>query len=134
MTAQLDTKWNSVNSNKTLTNHIAKFCVAIVDIKRCCKHTERSAQTVRERMLKLIDLIITTDSLLIAHISMVNSDPNRLGSSFEKTAAHLILADPIEKKLKSYKKTPGGASISSALVGRGNTSIDLCSYNQDEFK
>ena len=135
VTTQLDsTKWNSANSNRTLTNHIAKFRVTIVDIKRCCKHTSRTAPTVREQVLKLIDLIVTADSLLIAKISMVNCDPNGLGSSFEKTAAHLMLADPIEKKLKSYKKTPGGASISSALVGRGNIDVNFRWYDRDEFK
>ena len=114
-------------------NHIARFRVSVVDIIRCCKHTGRSAPTEREQVLMLIDLIITTDNLLIAHISMVNGDPTGLGDSFEKTATHLILASPIEKRVKS-KKTPGGASISSTLAGRSNTGVDLCWYNWDEFK
>ena len=44
-----------------------------------------------------------------------------------------MLADPIIKKVNS-KRTPRGASISSALAGRVCTSIDLCWYNRDEFK
>lgn len=64
---------------------------------------------------------------------MVNADPTGLGNSFEDTATHLMLAGPIEKKVKNHRK-PGGASISSTLAGRGNTGIDLCWYNRDEFK
>ena len=51
--------------------------------------------------------------------------------SFEGTATHLMLADPIEKHVKS--KRTGGASISSALAGRGSTGVDLRWYNRDEF-
>ena len=64
---------------------------------------------------------------------MVNADPTGLGNSFESTATHLMLADPIEKKVKS-KRTPGGATISSTLAGRGSTGVDLCWCNSDEFK
>ena len=36
---QLNTKWNSANGNRTLTNHITMFRVAIMDVIRCCKRT-----------------------------------------------------------------------------------------------
>ena len=70
---------------------------------------------------------------MIAHLSIVNADPTGLGNSFEDTATHLVLADPMEKKVKNHK-TPGGASISSILAGIGNTGVDFCWYNRDEFK
>ena len=38
-TIQLNTKWNSANGTKTLTNHVAEFCVAMMDVIRCCKRT-----------------------------------------------------------------------------------------------
>ena len=57
---------------------------------------------------------------MIAHILQVNSDPAGLGANFEGTATHLMLADPIEKK-ESSRGTPRGASISSALAGRGDS-------------
>ena len=63
---------------------------------------------------------------------MINGDPNGLGNSFEGTATHLMLVDPIKKNVKS--KRSGGALISSALTGRGSTGVDLCWYNRDEFK
>ena len=44
---QLKTMWKRSNSTKTLTNHIAAFCVNMVDIKRCFKRTDRSTPTVR---------------------------------------------------------------------------------------
>ena len=45
---------------------------------------------------------------------MVNADPTGLENSFEGTATHLMLADPIYKKVKS-KRTHGGASINIYL-------------------
>ena len=111
---QLNTKWNSANGTRNLTNCIAAFRVAMVDVIRCCKRTGRFAPTQREQVLLLIGLITTTNLLLTAHISMINGDSNRLGNSFEGRATHLMLADPIKKHVKS--KRSGGASISSALA------------------
>ena len=44
-----------------------------------------------------------------------------------------MLADPIEKKVKSTR-TPGDVIITSTLAGRGNTGVDFHWYNWDEFK
>ena len=78
-------------------------------------------------------LITSTINLLIAHITMINGDPNGLGHSFEDTATHLMLADPIDKSVKS-KRTSGGVLTSSALAGRDCTGINLHCYNPNEFK
>ena len=76
--------------------------------------------------------ITTTNPFLIAHISQVNVDTIGLGSNFEATAAHLMLADPIETKLA----TSGRKCVSiSSLSGRGDsTGVDLRWYTMDEFK
>ena len=95
-TSRLMIKWNSSKVSKTLTNHIATFRIAMIDIVRCCKHTGRSPPTEIEQVLKLLDSIQTTNFLLTAHISMVNTDLTGLGNSFEDTATHLMLADPVE--------------------------------------
>ena len=108
-----------------MTNHSARFQVAIVGVTLCCKRTGQSVPTEREQVLWLIVLIITIDHLLIAHILMVNAYPTGLGNSFESTSTHLMLANPFEKKVKS-KKTHGGSSISSTLTGGGNPGVDLC--------
>ena len=79
---QLNTKWNSANGNWILTNHIVMFRVVIEDIIWCWKRTNWSVPTEREQILLLITLITTTNHLLIAHILMVNRDPNGLGNSF----------------------------------------------------
>ena len=97
-TKALDNKWNSTGAAKTLTNHIASFRVAMVDIKRCCLHTDQTPPTEREQVLKLIASIMTSEPLLIAHILQVNADPGGLGANFEATAIHLMLAEPIETK------------------------------------
>ena len=83
-------------------------------------------------VLKLIFTITTTNLLLIAHILQVNADTIGLGSNFEATATHLILADPIETKLA----TSGWKRVSiSSLSGRSNsTGVDLRWYTMDEFK
>ena len=44
---QLKAMWNSANGSKILTNHIASFHVAMVDVRRCCKRTGGSARTER---------------------------------------------------------------------------------------
>ena len=82
-------------------------------------------QREREQVLWLIASITTMNRLLIAHILMVNADPIGLGNSFEGTATHLMLADSIDKKVKS-KRTLGGTSFSSALTGRGPTGVNIC--------
>ena len=79
----------------------------------------------------MIGLITAKKSLLTAHILIINGDPTGLGDSFEGTPMHLMLADPIEKHVKGKGR---GASISSALAGRGTTGVDLRWYNRDEFK
>ena len=85
-------------------------------------------------VLKLITSIITSESLLIAHISQVNADPVGLGANFEATATHLMLADPIEMKELS-RGTSRGASIFSTAAGRGDiTGVDLRWYNPEEFR
>ena len=94
---QLKTMWNSSNGTKTLSNHIAAFCVNIVDIKRYCKRTGRSTPTVREQVLWLVGSIITTNPLLKAHIAGINGDPIGLRNNFEAAATHLMLADLVEK-------------------------------------
>ena len=72
--------------------------------------------------------------------SLINSShfdgqcrPDWTRKHFEGTGTHLMLDDPIDKKVKS-KRPPGGASISSALLERGCTGVNLCWYNRDEFK
>ena len=86
----------------------------------------------REQVLLLIASITTTNNLLIAHISMINGDPNGLGNSFEGIATHLMLAGPIEKNVKS--KRSESALMSFVLAGRGSNGVDLRWYNRNEFK
>ena len=82
--------------------------------------------------MTLLRTIETTDSLLQAHIAQINGDPNGKGSDFEKTATHLMLADPVEKQ-KAEHTRKRGAHVSSALVGRGaSTNVDLRWYPNDE--
>ena len=66
---------------KTLTNHIATFHVTMVNLKRCCLHTDQTPPTEREQVLKLLASIITAEPLLIAHISQVNADLGGLGAN-----------------------------------------------------
>ena len=129
----LDTKWNSAGAARSLTAHYASLRNKLVDIKRCCVHINRAPPTEREMVLKLMSTITTTNPLLIAHILQVNADPTGLGSNFEATAAHLMLADPI--KTKEYKRGTSRVSISAALAGRGDsTGVDLRWYSPAEFK
>ena len=129
--ASLDTKWNSAGATRSLTAHCASLRNKLVDIRRCCVHINRAPPTDREMVLKLMSTITTTNPLLTAHISQVNADTIGLGSNFEATAAHLMLADPIETKLA----TSGRKRVSiSSLSGRGGTGVDLRWYTMDEFK
>ena len=116
--SNMKTTWNSANSNKTLTLHIAFFRQTWVDLKNCCKHTGRSAPTARERVLWLVESIVTVDPLLIAHIAAINGDPNGKGMDFELAATHLMLADPVERKAallnNNSKRKRNGITISSA--------------------
>ena len=67
-TKALENKWSSTGVTKSLTAHIASFRVAIVDIKRCCVHVDRTPPTERKQVLKLIASITTSDPILTAHI------------------------------------------------------------------
>ena len=83
-------------------------------------------------MLLIINSIDTTESLLQAHISSINGDPTCRGSSFESTATHLMLADPVEQ---NQSKQSRKISISSTLAGRGSgTGVDLRWYPNWEYK
>ena len=83
-------------------------------------------------MLLIIKSIDTTESLLQAHISSINGDSTGRGSSFESTATHLMLADPVER---NQSKQSRKISISSTLAGRGSgTGVDLRWYPNWEYK
>ena len=100
----------------------------MVDLKNCCKHTDRSPPTVREQVLWMIDLIVTVDPLLIAHIAAINGDPNGMRMNFETAATHVMLADPVERKAVQFnnsKRKRNSISISSALAGRGESGVDF---------
>ena len=133
-------KWNSANSNKNLTLHIAFFRQTWVDLKYCCKHTGRSAPTARERVLWMLESIVTVDPLLIAHIAAINGDPNGKGMDFELAATHLMLADPVERKAailnNNSKRKRNGITVSSAQVlsGRGESGVDFRWHNRKEFR
>ena len=68
-------------------------------------------------MLLILSLIETTDSLLQAHVLSINGDPSGRVSSFEDTATHLMLADPVEKN--QSKQSNRKVFIPSSLAGRG---------------
>ena len=72
-------EWISANGTKTLTLHIADLRQTMVDLKNCCKHTDRSPPTVQEQVLWMVGSIITVDPLLIAHIAQINCDPLGMG-------------------------------------------------------
>ena len=127
----LKKKWKSTG-NITLTEHIASFRGIIAKIVRACKHTDHTSPTEREQVLLIINSIDTTESLLQAHISSINGDPTGRGSSFESTATHLMLADPVER---NQSKQSRKISISSTLAGRGSgTGVDLRWYPNWEYK
>ena len=78
-------------------------------------------------MLWMVNSIKITDPLLIAHIATINGDPNNMGMNFEKVATHLMLADPVERSgVKSKRRKTTNPTISSALVGRGESGVDFC--------
>ena len=81
----------------------------------------------------IINLINTTDFLLQAHVSSINGDPTGRGSSFENTATHLMLVDPVERnQSKQYNRK---ITVSSTLAGRGTgTGVDLRWYPNQEYK
>ena len=89
-------KWKSTG-NITLTEHIAASRGIVARIVCACKHIDHTLPTEREQVLLTINLIDTTDSLLQAHVSSINGDPSGRGSTFEDTATHLMLADPVER-------------------------------------
>lgn len=131
-TAALDQEWKSANANRSLSTHISHLRNKYVDLKRCCSHLNRTPPTEREMVLKLMSSINTTHPLLTAHMSAVNADIVGLGSNFERCAAHLMLADPIETKPVSA----GRKRVSiSGLAGRGDeTQVDLRWHEPEEFK
>ena len=96
MVGLLKKKWKSTG-NITLTEDIASFQGVVSRIVRACKHTDHTSPTEREQVLLIINSIDTADSLLQAHVSSINGEPTGRGSSFEQTATHLMLADPVER-------------------------------------
>jgi len=82
---------------------------------RAANHISVTVPTPQQRCIALIESIDSTHPDVSAHLSLIKTDPNGLGSNFEKTAEHLMKSDPVEKTLAKAKK----ASISSTLGGRG---------------
>ena len=122
----LKKKWKSTG-NITHKEHIASYRGVVAKIVRACKHTDHTSPTEREQVLLTINLIDTTDSLLQAHVSSINGDPTGRGSSFENTATHLMLVDPVERN--QSKQNNRKITVSSTLAGRGtNTGVNLRWY------
>ena len=81
----------------------------------------------------IINLIDTTDSLLQAHVLSINGDPSGQGSTFEDTATHLMLVDPVKRN--QSKQNNRKITVSSSLAGRGTgTGVDLRWYPNWENK
>mmetsp|Transcript_9637 Transcript_9637/g.10702 ORF Transcript_9637/g.10702 Transcript_9637/m.10702 type:complete len:186 (-) Transcript_9637:346-903(-) len=136
MTVCLSNPWASGRNTCSLTDHMAKLRSIVMNVTRCCKHTGRTPPTEQEQILLLLGSITSTDPTLKAHITMVNSDPTGFGMRFEDTATNLMLADPTGvvayRSRRSQKRS--GASISSILLGRGSTGVNLCWYPATEFR
>ena len=132
-TIVLNQEWKSAGGTRPLSSHISCLRNKHVDLKRCCSNLNRTPTTEREMVLKLMSTITTTNPLLIAHMSQVNADIVGLGSNFEACAAHLMLADPIETKVTSGGRK-GRVSVSSLSGRGGETGVDLCWHDPDEFK
>ena len=81
--------------------------------------------------MSLINLIDSTHPDVSAYLSTIKSDPLGMGSDFERTAEHLMKADPVEKSLSKSKKM----TISSTLGGKGDsTGVEFWWYNPKEYK
>ena len=132
-TAAMDQEWRSAGGSRSLSSHISNLRNKLVDLKRCCSNLNRTPPTDREMVLKLMSTIITTNPLLVAHMSQVNADIVGLGSNFEACAAHLMLADPIETKVITGGRK-GRVSVSSLSGRGGDTGVDLRWHHPDEFK
>ena len=103
MVGQLKKKWKSTG-NITLTEHITTFQGIVARIVRACKHTNHTSPTEREQVLLIINSIDTTGSLLQTHVLSINVDLSGLGSTFEDTATHLMLADPVERNQSKQRR------------------------------
>ena len=132
----LTRKWKS-SADITLESHVGTLKTIFERMDLACEYTSHTPLTEREKVLKLLDSIDNNDAMLTAHIANVNGDHAGKGSNFESCVSHLLLADPVEKKLtKSGTKRSFDALVSgtSALSGRGSTGVDLRWYPNAEYK
>lgn len=88
-------------------------------------------------MLKLLDLINNDNVILTAHIT--NNNDNLCGkrSNFQAVVSHLLLIDPVEKKLtKSGSKCSFDALVYAILLLERihSTGADLCWCSTPEFR
>ena len=94
-----------------------------------CEHTCHTPLTDREKVKKLLDSIENNDHMLTAHIANINSDLRGLGSNFQDTVSHLMLADPVEKRLTKSggtKRAYDAVVSGTQLAGRdAATGVDL---------
>ena len=75
--------------------------------------------------MSLISSINSTHPDVSAHLSTINSDPDGMGSDFERTAEHLMKSDPVDKSMAKSKKM----TISSTLGGkRDSTGVEFRWY------
>ena len=85
-------------------------------------------------VLRIVNSIITTDPLLIAHIAQINRDPMGIGMNFEATATHLMLADPVERTSVKRKRIRTLNPSILSLAGREESGVDFQWHNRHEFK
>ena len=116
--------WKST-STTTLTDRISSFRGHNAMLSRCCCHTARTPPSEREKVLLIMNSIQSTDPLLNAHIATISRDPSGFGADFEKTATHLMLADPVTKT-HAKQNTKGPSISTTSLAGGGlSTGVDL---------
>lgn len=130
-------KWKSLG-DMTLVDHVGTLQKIFERMNLACEHTCHTPLTDREKVMRLLDSIENSDQMLTtAHIANINGDLSGKGSNFQDTVSHLLLADPVEKRLtKSGTKRKYDAVVSGTqLAGRCNeTGVDLCWYPTAEFR
>jgi hypothetical protein len=122
-------KWKSTGP-VTIAAHTSFHRDCHHKMVRAATHIDVTVPNDRQRCMSLISSIDSTHPDVSAHLSTINSDPDGMGSDFERTAEHLMTSDPVEKSISKSKKI----TISSTLGGKGDTGVEFRWYTMKEYK
>jgi len=137
-------RWKGTG-NFTIQQHVSNHRNAYTQLAAAGMHVPHQLPNERSRVAYLLKSIESNDPTLLAAVANINSDTDvpSLQDNFERAAALIQAACPVEKRISGNKRahisafssdTSSQAHISALQCGIGSSGVHFRFYDQPEYR